>query len=1213
MRQQARGRVLTAGVTVIAVATALIPVGLAGRATAAPAPAPPATGAGTAALSRAGRGQKLSPRLAALASTPSAAPRASALSLPGSGVGSLVRRANGMVLVQIRTHDIASATIARLGAAGARVVNVSAAYSTVTADVAPASLRAVAADSSVAYVTEVLAPRVGSPGTTASDAVPGAVPQTATANAQCGSTTSEADTLMHAADARAAGNVDGAGTTVGILSDSYDSASGAATSASNDVASGDLPGPANPCGYPTPVTVQSESVGAGGADEGRAMAQLVHDLAPGAALAFASAFNGDLDFASQITKLRTTNHAKVIVDDVSYLNEPFFQNGPIANAANLSTASGVPYFSAAGNNNTIVSGANVSSYEAPTFRPVSCPPSVTALESVQSCHDFATGSGADNGDDISLAPGGGFGLDLQWAQPWGGITTDYDVFVLDATGAVVGGTNVDNLASKQPFEYFGYTNSTSSPQTVHLVIAKFSGAANPRLKFVFAGTGGITAVQYHTSTGGDVVGPSIFGHNGAENVGSTAAIPYSDASTPEIFSSRGPVTLYLADTPSVTALPSPRTLAKPDFAATDGVQTTFFAQPVGSVWRFYGTSAAAPQAAAVGALLEEYDPALSANQILAILHDTGRAVPTNGTAADVGGGYIDASAALASVVPKPGAPQNAFAVTGDTQATVSWTAPATNPNLPVTGYTVTPSIGGVPQPPQSFGSATTSATVTGLANGQTYTFQVTASNANGAGPASGATAAIVVGVPSAPAAPSAVPGSSSAVVTWTAPATNGSPITGYTVTPFWGTAPLSPQTFMSTATTQTVTGLSNGLTLTFRVAARNANGTGVESPGSGTVVVGAPVAPIDVRASPGNGAVAVYWAAPPSNNGAAVTGYAVTRFDAGIAQSTQTFASTATTQTLSGLVNGKTFQFKVAAVNSRGTGPLSAGTGGQVTIGAPKAVAPPTATPGNGAATVTWNAAVNNGFAVTQYLVTPFLDGVQQSGRLFASSVTTQSVTGLSNGASYTFTVAAGNANGSGPTSAVSARTIVGTPLTPTGISGTPGNASAVLHWTAPANNGAPLTGYAVTPYLAGVAQTVRTFASTATTQTVTGLVNAKIYTFRVAATNSRGTGPVSAASNAVTVGAPGAPTAVVATAGPKRATLHWKAPTVTNGAAVSGYIVVAYIGTVAQTFLSLNSTATTTTVDKLGTGKPYTFTVAARNSRGSGSASAKSNTIKPT
>ena len=608
------------------------------------------------------------------------------------------------------------------------------------------------------------------------------------------------------------------------------------------------------------------------------------------------------------------------------------------------------------------------------------------------------------------------------------------MFVLDSTGAVVGGTNVDNFASKQPFEYFGYSNSTASAQTVHIVIAKFSGAANPRLKFVFAGTGGITAVQYHSSTGGDIVGPSIFGHNGAENVGSTAAIPYSDATTPETFSSRGPVTLYLADTPSLATLPSPQVLAKPDFAATDGVQTTFFAQPVGGVWRFYGTSAAAPQAAAIGALLEEYDPALTADEVLAVLHDTARAVANNGTPADVGGGYIDASAALASVVPEPGAPQDASAVTGNSQATVSWTAPATNPNLPVTGYTVTPSISGVPQSPQSFGSAATSATVTGLANGQTYTFQVAASNANGAGPASNATAAIVVGVPSPPAAPSAVPGSSSAVVTWTAPAaTNGSPITGYTVTPFWGTAALSPQTFMSTATTQTVTGVSNGLTLTFRVAARNTNGTGVASSGSGPIVVGAPVAPTDVRASPGNGAVAVYWAAPPSDNGAAVTAYAVTRFDAGIAQSTQTFASTATTQTLSGLVNGKTFQFKVAAINGRGTGPLSTGAGAQVTIGAPKAVAPPVATPGNGAATVTWNAAVNNGSAVTQYLVTPFLGGVQQSGRLFASGATTQSVTVSRTGGSYTSTIAARNTTASAPTSAAPAATLVGPPPLPPG------------------------------------------------------------------------------------------------------------------------------------------------------------------------------------
>jgi hypothetical protein len=595
-------------------------------------------------------------------------------------------------------------------------------------------------------------------------------------------------------------------------------------------------------------------------------------------------------------------------------------------------------------------------------------------------------------------------------------------------------------------------------------------------------------------------------------------------------------------------------------------------------------------------------------------HDTTRPVATNGTPDDVGGGYIDASAALASVVPKPGAPAGATAVGGNGSAMLSWSAPTENPNLPVTGYTVTPSIGGVPQSPQTFNTTATSANVTGLTNGQTYTFRVTASNVNGAGPPSGPTPSIVVGVPTAPGPPSAVPGNGAAVVTWSAPAaTNGSPVTGYTVTPYWGTTPLTPQTFASTATTQTITGLANGLTLTFQVAARNANGTGVASASSPAIVIGSPKAPTAVRASPGNGAVAVYWSAPTSNNGAAVTGYVVVWFEGGVYQSGQSFASTATTQVVAGLTNGKTYEFRVAAYNARGIGSVSAAPGASVNIGAPKAIAPPVATPGNGAATLTWNAAVDNGSPVTQYVVTPYLGGLQQTAQVVASSATTETVTGLANGGSYTFTIAAGNARGSGPTSLASAATIVGTPLAPTGVSAAPGNANAVVRWVAPGSNGAPVTGYVVTPYLAGVAQPARTYASTATTQTVTGLTNAKAYTFRVAARNSRGTGVQSAASNAATVGAPGTPTAVVATSGPKRATLHWKAPTANNGAAVSGYIVYSYIGTVAQTYTLLSSTATTATVAGLGTGKSYSFTVTARNSRGSGLPSARSNTVKPT
>src|SRR5438552_2538135 len=103
--------------------------------------------------------------------------------------------------------------------------------------------------------------------------------------------------------ARALDGVDGSGETVGILSDSFDTAIGAPTRAATDVATGDLPGVGNPCGHNTPVVVQSDFSGGGQADEGRAMAQLVHDLAPGAHLAFATAFNGDLDFANQITRL----------------------------------------------------------------------------------------------------------------------------------------------------------------------------------------------------------------------------------------------------------------------------------------------------------------------------------------------------------------------------------------------------------------------------------------------------------------------------------------------------------------------------------------------------------------------------------------------------------------------------------------------------------------------------------------------------------------------------------------------------------------------------------------------------------------------------------------------------------------------------------------------------------------------------------------------
>ncbi len=137
--------------------------------------------------------------------------------------------------------------------------------------------------------------------------------------------------------------------------------------------------------------------------------------------------------------------------------------------------------------------------------------------------------------------------------------------------------------------------------------------------------------------------------------------------------------------------------------------------------------------------------------------------------------------------------------------------------------------------------------------------------------------------------------------------------------------------------------------------------------------------------------------------------------------------------------------------------------------------------------------------------------------KIFVNVTSPNIITGLTNGTTYRFTVAAKNSRGTGPASAVAGPVVVGTPLAPAAPTATAGVKQATLHWTAPAvNNGAAITGYVVTPYLAGVAQTSVTYPTTATTRTLTGLQTGASYTFTVAATNSRGTGPSSSPSNPV-------------------------------------------------------------------------------------------------
>ena len=265
------------------------------------------------------------------------------------------------------------------------------------------------------------------------------------------------------------------------------------------------------------------------------------------------------------------------------------------------------------------------------------------------------------------------------------------------------------------------------------------------------------------------------------------------------------------------------------------------------------------------------------------------------------------------------------------------------------------------------------------------------------------------------------------------------------------------------------------------------------------------------------------------------------------------------------------------------------------------------ATPGNASATVTWTAPTNDGGSpITGYTVT------SSPGSLTCTATTTTSCTvdGLTNGTPYTFSVTATNSAGTGAASAPSTAVTPATvPDAPTGVSGTAGNGSVSVSWTAPTNDGgSAVTGYTVTssPTSAGCTAT-----APATTCTVNGLTNGTPYTFQVKATNAIGTGAASTASSPVTpvAGVPGPPTGVTGVSGNASVAVSWTAPTSNGGSAVTGYTVTS---TPTSAGCTAVAPATTCTVDGLTNGTPYTFQVVANNISGSSSPSTASAPVTP-
>lgn len=503
------------------------------------------------------------------------------------------------ILTYIRVSGTMKAAIKSLEENGAVIVHSDEAFKTVTAYVELQDVKKLSDLPVVNSIREALSPLLH--------------PVT-----DSGSITSEGDSQLGADTTRATYNVDGTGLMVGVISDSYAAVS-SPTSAADDVLSGDLPGTGNPNGRTTPVVVLEDYL-TGGSDEGRAMMQIVHDVAPGASLAFATAFTGLYEFADNIRKLRSDAGADIIVDDISYFAEPFFQDGPISTAIQEVTEDGALYFTSAGNSNAVDGdGNNVSSYEAPAFRTAVSPTVYyggVAQYVGDYCHNFDP-DGETPYQEFEVAANGYFLCVLQWAEPWGGIETDIDLYVTDSGNNVLAWSsdaNTGTTGSQIPFEAVAYMNSSGAAKTIRIIVARYAGADIPRLKYVLFRSRGIVSSLFNASNNSmDTFGPSISGHSGAADAISVAAIPYNDSDNPEYYTSHGDCTVYygpVSGTSPASLLAAPETRQKPDVAATDGGATTFFGQLDGSVYRFYGTSAAAPHAAGVAALISQYYEAL---------------------------------------------------------------------------------------------------------------------------------------------------------------------------------------------------------------------------------------------------------------------------------------------------------------------------------------------------------------------------------------------------------------------------------------------------------------------------------------------------------------------------------------------------------------------------------------------------------------------------
>lgn len=402
-------------------------------------------------------------------------------------------------------------------------------------------------------------------------------------------------------------------------------------------------------------------------------------------------------------------------------------------------------------------------------------------------------------------------------------------------------------------------------------------------------------------------------------------------------------------------------------------------------------------------------------------------------------------------------------------------------------------------------------------------------------------------------------------------------------------------------------GSSNAFTLTSNgavVASRN-------NPfGPAVYPTRVPDAPTNVVGTPGSEQVTVTWTLPLSNGGKAIASYTVTASPGGASHTIN--GASVSSYVFTGLTNGTAYTFTVYATNSNGNSALSAASAAVTPAGTAAAPTALVATHGDASASIAFTAGATGGGTISNYKYST--DG-GSSFTAFSPAQTTSpvSITGLTNGTTYSVALRAVTQVGDGTASSTVSVTPSTIPGAPTSVSGSHGNTSVALTWSAPANDGGDTIDFYKAAYSSdGTNYTV--FGSTfpSTSGTVTGLTNGTAYTFKVSAHNANGDSVYSTASTAVTPSTvPGAPTDVAGTHGNTTVALTWLAPSSTGGANID-YYVVEYSSGGSYTAFGSTFPGLAGTVTGLTNGTAYTFRVSAHNLNGLSSPSAPSAAVTP-